>query len=113
MTLARTTPLHIALLLVMLVTILSVSQIRPELENTRLEVRGYLLIDTASGHQYLCEELLESWPPQCGGMRLALDGFDWRGYPGLRREGSVIWSGEKLIFRGVLNGGTLRSVDGD
>ena len=39
-----------------------------------VEVFGYLIIDSISEKQFLCENLLESFPPQCGGLSIELRG---------------------------------------
>ncbi|MGM0617953.1 MAG: hypothetical protein ACQEUI_07390 [Actinomycetota bacterium] len=63
-----------------------------------------LLIDDGSGWR-LCDEVLESYPPQCGGDALRLEGFDPTGLP-LEESGEVRWQTEGTVV-GEIDGDTL------
>jgi hypothetical protein len=63
-----------------------------------------LLIDDGSGWR-LCDMVLESYPPQCGGEFLTLEGFDPTGLP-LEESGEVRWQTEGTVV-GEIDGDTL------
>lgn len=63
-----------------------------------------LLIDDGSGWR-LCEAVLESYPPQCGGESLAVEGLDPEGLP-LEEEGEVRWQTDATVV-GEVEGDTL------
>lgn len=63
-----------------------------------------LLIDDGSGWR-LCEAVLESYPPQCGGESLAVEGFDPEGLP-LEEQGEVRWQTDATVV-GEVEGDTL------
>jgi hypothetical protein len=54
-----------------------------------LLVNGYLVV--VDGEVRLCELLAESYPPQCGGASLVVEGLDLSAYS-LTREGGVSWT---------------------
>lgn len=63
-----------------------------------------LLIDDGSGWR-LCELVLESYPPQCGGERLVVDGLDPAELP-LEESGGVRWQTDATVV-GEIDGDTL------
>lgn len=65
-----------------------------------LLVNGSLFVDL-DGEVLLCEAMAESFPPQCGGTRLLVEGLDLAGMPDLMEEGGVRWSesGIQLLGR--------------
>lgn len=63
-----------------------------------------LLIDDGSGWR-LCEQVLESYPPQCGGEFLLVDGLDPTGLP-LEESGQVQWQTEGTVV-GEIDGDTI------
>ena len=63
-------------------------------------VTGSLLVD-ADGTVMLCEALAESFPPQCGGERLVIDGLDPSAVAGLQTEGDISWSDSVTLFGSV------------
>lgn len=69
----------------------------------RLHVVG-LLIDDGSGWR-LCEHVLESHPPQCGGETLVVDGLDPAEVP-LEESDGVRWQTEATLV-GDVDGDTL------
>jgi len=68
-------------------------------------VEGFLLID-ADGTAHLCSALAESYPPQCGGSRLAVDG-DVDGLGELSSAGGVMWSDAPILVTGTWDGDTF------
>ena len=73
-----------------------------------VSVNGYLFVDKA-GQVRLCEMLLESSPPQCGGDRILLSAFDADSTPNIQRvqEPSEIntaaWTNEIITITGTRN----------
>lgn len=63
-----------------------------------------LLIDEGSGWR-LCEEVLESHPPQCGGQTLTVEGLDPDQLP-LEESGDVRWQTQATVV-GEVDGDTL------
>lgn len=63
-----------------------------------------LLIDDGSGWR-LCDTVLESYPPQCGGDSLTVEGLDPTGLP-LEESGGVRWQTEGTVV-GEVEGDTL------
>jgi hypothetical protein len=72
-------------------------------------VNGFVLIE--DGEARLCESLAESFPPQCGGPSLVLDGFDPDSVT-LSEEQGVRWTDDVVQVVGVRNGGTLEITAG-
>ncbi len=64
-----------------------------------VEVEGFLLIDGNSTR--LCSAVAESYPPQCGGSSIVLDGFDPAAVADVvTHEGDVSWlEGAILVLR--------------
>ena len=74
-------------------------------------LRGPLLVN---GHLHvqndqvrLCEVLAESFPPQCAGRSLAVNGLDLMTIDGLTKEGSVTWSDQFVQVLGTVEGEVL------
>lgn len=63
-----------------------------------------LLIDDGSGWR-LCGAVLESYPPQCGGDALQVEGLDPAGLP-LEESGDVRWQTDATVV-GTIDGDTL------
>jgi hypothetical protein len=53
---------------------MEIIEARQQANGREVEVRGFLLIDQLAGSQLLCSELLESYPPQCGGSSIEIRG---------------------------------------
>lgn len=68
-------------------------------------VSGYLVVDGSGAR--LCEMLLESLPPQCGGTSLALDPPEAPAGAGTTTEGGVTWSDELVLVEGEIVDGTF------
>ena len=70
-----------------------------------LLVNGHLHVQ--SGQVRLCEVLAESFPPQCGGTSLVVEGLDLTTMDGLTSEGSVTWSDQPVQVLGTVEGEVL------
>ena len=70
-----------------------------------LLVNGNLL---AQGNDVrLCSALAESFPPQCGGSSLQVEGLKLDELDGLISEGDVSWSDRPIQLLGVVSDGKL------
>ena len=65
-------------------------------------VNGALFVD-AEGDVLLCEAIAESFPPQCGGARLAVEGLDPGGQQ-LEEANGVRWAESVQLFGRVVAG---------
>ena len=65
------------------------------------------LLHVQNDQARLCETLAESFPPQCGGRFLEVEGLDLMTMDGLRSEGSVTWSDQPVQVLGTVEGGVL------
>ena len=63
-------------------------------------VTGALFVDS-DGTVGLCDAILESFPPQCGGDRIAVEGLDLATVEGLETEGNVSWAEGVTLFGSV------------
>ena len=55
----------------------------------------------------LCEVLAESFPPQCAGKSLVVQGLDLTTIDGLTSQGSVTWSDQPVQVLGAVEGEVL------
>ena len=62
-----------------------------------LLVNGALFIE-AGGDVWLCEAIAESFPPQCAGDRLRVEGLDPSGFPDLQEAGDLRWLDSTQVF---------------
>ena len=70
-----------------------------------IAVKGFVV---AVGDQVqLCEALAESFPPQCGGPSIQLDGLDQIDPDELKTEGDVSWTDLTVTVFGELSDGML------
>ncbi len=83
---------------------------------SEVTVGGFLIVDT-DGNSRLCSVLLESFPPQCGGDRIDLPGFEVRSVPNTKSvqfsEGgirTVIWSDGPISVKGIRETDGLRDA---
>ena len=84
---------------------ISVSEaIASDLEGPLL-VNGNLFV--INGQTELCELLLESLPPQCGGSSLAVEGLDLTTIEGLSSEEEVTWTNQTVQILGEVEGEIL------
>lgn len=67
-----------------------------------LLVNGSLFIGR-DGVMRLCEALMESWPPQCGGPSLVVEGLDEKAVPWQEAEG-VRWTDSTQVLGRVADG---------
>ena len=65
------------------------------------------LLHVQNGQVRLCEALAESFPPQCRGRFLEVEGLDLMTMNGLRNEGSVTWSDQPVQVLGTVEGEVL------
>jgi hypothetical protein len=63
-------------------------------------VTGALFVD-ADGTARLCDAILESFPPQCGGDRIEVEGLDLDTIPNLETEGDLSWAEGVTLFGSV------------
>jgi hypothetical protein len=70
-----------------------------------LLVNGNLLAQ--GGEVRLCSALAESFPPQCGGASLVVEGLKLEEVDGLVTEGEVSWTDRPIQLLGVVRDGTL------
>ena len=70
-----------------------------------LLVNGQLHVE--NGRARLCEVLAESFPPQCAGKFLMVQGLDLTTIDGLTSEGSVTWSDQTVQVLGTVSGEVL------
>ena len=73
--------------------------------NEPLLVNGNLLAQ--GGDVRLCSALAESFPPQCGGASLVVEGLVLEEVDGLVTEGEVSWTDRPIQLLGVVSDGTL------
>ncbi len=65
------------------------------------------LLHAQNGQVRLCENLAESFPPQCSGKFLVVEGLDLTTMDGLTSEGSVTWSDQPVQVLGTVEGAVL------
>ena len=70
-----------------------------------LLINGQLHVE--NGRVRLCEVLAESFPPQCAGKFLVVQGLDLTTIDGLTSEGSVTWSDQTVQVLGTVEGEVL------
>ena len=63
-------------------------------------VSGALFVD-ANGTVWLCDAIAESFPPQCGGERIEVQGVDLATIEGLQEESGVQWAESVTLFGSV------------
>ena len=73
----------------------------------RVHVRGFLLACDQEPLR-LCAELLESFPPQCGGPSLLVDGLDIDALPNITRSDDCAWTVRPVELEGIVDGGILQ-----
>lgn len=71
-----------------------------------LLVNGFLISDGTTTR--LCEAILESYPPQCGGPFLLVENVDLASFPNMRTEGGVSWIDDFVQLLGPVDDGLLR-----
>ena len=63
-------------------------------------VTGALFVD-ADGTVRLCDAIAESFPPQCGGDRIMVEGLDLDDIDDIQEENDVRWSESITLFGSV------------
>jgi hypothetical protein len=64
------------------------------------EFTGYLF--RVQGETKICDAILESYPPQCGGESYKVSGLDVSGVDGLQEAQGVTWTERPVTLEGVL-----------
>jgi hypothetical protein len=64
------------------------------------EFTGYLF--RVQGETQICDAILESYPPQCGGESYKVVGLDVSGVDGLQESQGVSWTDRPVTLKGVL-----------
>ena len=84
-------------------------------EGSEVTVSGHLIVNR-DGTTRLCSVLLESGPPQCGGDRIGLLGFDATSVPNSKTPqrpseiGTVRWTNSYITLTGIKAAGGLAEV---
>lgn len=60
-------------------------------------VNGAVFVDP-DGTVRLCEAIAESFPPQCGGARLVVEGADFAAFPDLQEANGIRWSESVQLY---------------
>jgi hypothetical protein len=71
-------------------------------------VRGFFV--QTSREARLCSALAESYPPQCAGASVVLEGLPPEELPPLERAQGVAWADHPVTLRGYVVGEALRVV---
>jgi hypothetical protein len=71
-----------------------------------VQVQGYIIINPR-GEARICEGLLGSYPPQCGGAWLTVEGLDADTLPGRQTDQGVVWTG-RTVLHGTKQGNSVR-----
>jgi hypothetical protein len=69
-----------------------------------LAVGGFIVANESG--TFLCEALAESFPPQCGGESIAVEGLAIDEYP-VEEEGAVRWTNNAVVLFGEVVDGVL------
>ncbi len=75
-----------------------------------VRLRGFLL-GRSEGPIRLCAELLESFPPQCGGESIFVEGLRLEALGHLAQAEGFFWSEGEVELSGTLDNGVLRVSD--
>ena len=84
---------------------ISVAEARASTLDGPLLVNGFLVVQGDGAR--LCEALAESFPPQCGGDSLAVEGLDLDAFEGLSSEQDTRWSEAPIQLLGEVEGSVL------
>jgi len=76
---------------------ISIDQARARSADTPVAVRGFLVI--VGDEARLCDALAESFPPQCGGSSIMVEGLDLSAYD-VTVEGDVTWTDQPVVVLG-------------
>ena len=96
-------------------TTMEIHQALEAAEGSEVTVSGFLIVER-EGNTRLCSGLLESFPPQCGGDRIDLLGFDASSVPDTSTPQSsseiqtVRWTNHQITVTGIKGSGGLAEV---
>lgn len=80
---------------------LSVAQaLTHQMTDDLVTVTGALFVDP-DGTVRICDAIAESFPPQCGGDRMVVEGLDLETIADLQTEGDVSWAEGVSLFGSV------------
>ncbi len=71
-----------------------------------IKVVGYV-VGITHGDVHMCDELLESFPPQCACPAIRLEGVDGSRLPYVRQEGNGWWTDHPAELTGLIDRGVL------
>jgi hypothetical protein len=71
-------------------------------DGRQVEVSGFLFVDRLAGYKLLCSNLLESDPPQCGGVMIQIHG-PLPDAIELQQGADMAWSDRPVTLRGTLS----------
>jgi hypothetical protein len=84
---------------------ISIEEALASTSDEQLLVNGNLLAQ--DGEVRLCSALAESFPPQCGGASLMVEGLELEEVDGLVTEGAVSWTDRPIQLLGTVEDGLL------
>jgi hypothetical protein len=84
---------------------LSVEQALSSDQQGEIVVEGILFAEGESVR--LCDAIAESYPPQCGGASIRVEGLQLDDVHGLATEGDMSWTEHAIRVLGVVAGETL------
>ena len=77
-------------------------------DGTDAELTGFVI--SVSGDTRICSEILESFPPQCGGASVLVVGLDLASLD-TQTEGNVTWTNQNVTLTGTIEDGALKVDD--
>ena len=77
-------------------------------DGTDAELTGFII--SVSGETRICSEILESFPPQCGGANVLVLGLDLASLD-TQTEGNVTWTNQDVTLTGTIEDGALEVED--
>jgi hypothetical protein len=72
---------------------------------SKAAVTGFVVM--MGGEAMLCDELLESFPPQCGGARMAVEGLAAGALGSVREAEGMAWTERPVTLSGEVRNGRL------
>ncbi len=69
------------------------------------DVSGYLIVE--AGTAYLCDEIAESFPPQCGQHRIEVIGLDLATVADVQSFEDTSWTDRPITVGGTIGSGVL------
>ena len=77
-------------------------------DGTDAELTGFII--SVGGETRICAEILESFPPQCGGANVLVVGLDLASLD-TQTEGNVTWTDDDVTLTGTIEDGALEVED--